>query len=487
MTQNTNVIGSGLTGLQYRTADNNAMAAIVSSHKGGSEPAYKVAGMIWLDDSGGATSWVIKLYDGADWITIGVFNTTTNVYTPAGAALVNGSRNYAADAGSTDAYAITNTSIGTLTVGQVIQFKANTINTGTCSLNVNAGGAITIKKQATLDLDNGDIKAGQIVSVVYDGTYWQLIGGTGSSTAGSLYAADTGSVNAFAIALTPALTSYVEGPIYLFKAANANTGSASLNINGLGARTIYKNFNEPLLSGDIKAGQMVAVTYYAGATRFQLISTPSAPSSLVNINTSQYFLTGNYTAVFADKSGFLVCSSSSAFTLSLSAASVLGDGWYIFVANEGSANVTIDPNSTEQIDGATSIILAPGESCIIVNMGSSFRTIGRRKSFESPPLTITSGSNTNVGHPFQKRPTKVWGVLKCVTGEHGFSTNDEVDVGDYVTSTNSANNGCVFRVDTSSITVRFGSATNVFNVLDASGNRQNVTNANWNFIIRAEL
>lgn len=90
----------------------------------------------------------------------------------------NNAFTYAADTGSTDAYAITLASAPTAyTAGMVVHFKANTANTGACTLNVNGLGAVAIKKLGgTKDLSDDEIKAGQIVTVVYDGTNFQMIG-----------------------------------------------------------------------------------------------------------------------------------------------------------------------------------------------------------------------------------------------------------------------------------------------------------------------
>lgn len=83
---------------------------------------------------------------------------------------------YAADAGSTDAYAITVTPAPTAyAVGQVFVFKANTANTGAATLNVNSLGAITIKKNVSTELSTNDILANQIVAVTYDGTNFQMV------------------------------------------------------------------------------------------------------------------------------------------------------------------------------------------------------------------------------------------------------------------------------------------------------------------------
>jgi hypothetical protein len=66
----------------------------------------------------------------------------------------------------------------------------------------------------------------------------------------------------------------------------------------------------------------------------------------------------------------------STFTQTLTAAATLGDGWHCFYRNDGSGVITIDPNSTETIDGGLVLTLNPGEGCRIVCNGSAFKTQG---------------------------------------------------------------------------------------------------------------
>jgi hypothetical protein len=88
----------------------------------------------------------------------------------------NSKFNYGADAGANDTYVITLVpAISAYATGQVFTFYANTANTGACTLNVNGKGAKTIKKLHDQDLEDGDIEAGSIVQVVYDGTNFQLL------------------------------------------------------------------------------------------------------------------------------------------------------------------------------------------------------------------------------------------------------------------------------------------------------------------------
>lgn len=101
------------------------------------------------------------------------------------------------------------------------------------------------------------------------------------------YAADAGGTDDYAITLNPAVTAYVTGQRFAFKANTANTTGATLNVNGLGAKTIVKHFNATLATNDIKAGSIVEV-YYDG-TNFQMVSMLSqAPSGSGDMQASTY-------------------------------------------------------------------------------------------------------------------------------------------------------------------------------------------------------
>jgi hypothetical protein len=82
---------------------------------------------------------------------------------------------FGTDSGVSDAYAINFlVPITAYVVGQPANFIANTANTGPATLNINSLGAVTIKKNYNQDLSNNDIKALQLISVIYDGTNFQL-------------------------------------------------------------------------------------------------------------------------------------------------------------------------------------------------------------------------------------------------------------------------------------------------------------------------
>lgn len=93
-----------------------------------------------------------------------------------------------------------------------------------------------------------------------------------------VYAADSVGSDAYAITLAPAITAYVTGQKFHFKAGSANIGPATLAVNGLAATPIKKAHNQPLDSNDIKANQIIEVAY--DGINFQMLSASAEPVRL---------------------------------------------------------------------------------------------------------------------------------------------------------------------------------------------------------------
>lgn len=102
----------------------------------------------------------------------------------------------------------------------------------------------------------------------------------------------------------------------------------------------------------------------------------SALGALLNAVSAK---TSAYTVAASDR-GVLIDATSGTWTLSLPAAATLGAGFAFAVRNSGTGTITIDPNSTEQIDGATTVTLPAGASCLVVCTGSAWRTVARTGS-----------------------------------------------------------------------------------------------------------
>jgi hypothetical protein len=83
-----------------------------------------------------------------------------------------------------------------------------------------------------------------------------------------------GTANAIALAYAVAPSSYVQGEKYAFKATSANSGATTINVNGLGAKNVYKKSPSGAATactgGEIQSGDVVELEY--DGTQFQLLS-----------------------------------------------------------------------------------------------------------------------------------------------------------------------------------------------------------------------
>lgn len=84
-----------------------------------------------------------------------------------------------------------------------------------------------------------------------------------------------------------------------------------------------------------------------------------------------------YTLLAGDQGKLVQFTGSSDQTFAFTAAATLGSGWWCYLQNAGTSNaaVTLDPNSSEQIDGLTSYKMYPGEVRIVQCTGTAFNTI----------------------------------------------------------------------------------------------------------------
>lgn len=83
----------------------------------------------------------------------------------------------------------------------------------------------------------------------------------------------------------------------------------------------------------------------------------------------------NYTTGTSDRAKVLVWTGG-AGTLAFDGAPTLGSDWFVNVRNSGTGDLTLDPSSSESINGASTLILSPGDSAIVVTNGIQFWTIG---------------------------------------------------------------------------------------------------------------
>lgn len=75
-----------------------------------------------------------------------------------------------------------------------------------------------------------------------------------TSALATMWGVDTGSINTYHVSTVRPVSPYPTGMIVVFLASTTNTGPATLNVNGGGARAIRTYMNASLTAGDIQAG-----------------------------------------------------------------------------------------------------------------------------------------------------------------------------------------------------------------------------------------
>jgi hypothetical protein len=121
------------------------------------------------------------------------------------------------------------------------------------------------------------------------------------------------------------------------------------------------------------SGSGSSVTLKSDGTSLLLNGTAVGGSSATKVISNK---TGAYTVVSGDLGKIINCTSGT-FTVSLTAAATLGSGFTCTIWNTsgtGADTITIDPATTETIDGKPTLILKPGEGLAIVCDGTNWQT-----------------------------------------------------------------------------------------------------------------
>lgn len=181
-------------------------------------------------------------------------------------------------------------------------------------------------------------------------------------------------------------TNVVAGVSYVATAGAANsvngsavTGTVAVANGGTGANT---------LTGILKGNGTSAVSAAVSGTDIKTVNGNSLLGS-GNLSVTGSLVrsarTSNTILAAADQST-LVDVTTGGFTQTFTAAATLGSGWWCVYRNNSTTDVTLDPNSSETIDGLTSYVMYPGEARIFQCDGSNFYTVlltGFSKTFTS--------------------------------------------------------------------------------------------------------
>ena len=190
---------------------------------------------------------------------------------------------------------------------------------------------------------------------------------TGTTTVVNLTSTGTATLTNLSVTGTTTLTNALT-------AANGGTGVATLPANNvlIGNGTSAVTGVAPGTAGNLLTSNGTSWT-----------SVTPAGSQILQINR-----TSNTQLVSSNISN-LINITSGTFSQTFDSVSTLGNGWFCYIRNAGTGEITLDPNGSETIDGFTSYIMYPGETRLVQCNGTSFTTIVLQSFY-----TVFTGSGT---------------------------------------------------------------------------------------------
>lgn len=164
-----------------------------------------------------------------------------------------------------------------LTLRVRVRFNTIDLGGGNGQTNINAGaGTVRIRRMNGFDLLPGDLQQGAIITLVYDGTVFQLTnfggGGGGDVTYEGVnipYANDLSpSPGEIWADFAPEIVAVTAGDIFAVKIAHTAPGATRMRINTLGFFDLQPNGGDLMLQGDLAEGDVVQFFYDGVALRF---------------------------------------------------------------------------------------------------------------------------------------------------------------------------------------------------------------------------
>lgn len=226
-----------------------------------------------------------------------------------------------------------------------------------------------------------------------------------------------GSANAYTLTTGLSLASLVNGQSFVVKWSFANTGAATLNVDGLGAVALTRNGTTALASGDNVSGDYARVVYDSTGPRFRIVSAGVMDADLAAIAALGY-TSGSYIIVktAADTwslqtvtaAGLALLddadNSAQRTTLALGTAATQNTGTSgATVPLLNAANTASDTFTVNKAAGGASQITIGGsnaqDSTLVLNTNAgqarsiSFRTAGTNRAIFNLNNTAESGAN----------------------------------------------------------------------------------------------
>ena len=335
-------------------------------------PAYGIPGRLYF-----ATDTFQIYYDtGLAW------NNVTPIATSVATFIQQQSYVYAVDSGAANALVVALTPAPTIVAGSLLVVKVAHTNTGASTVAVNGGSAVAITKQGSIALSGGELIAGQVVFLVYDGTRYQLIG---SASGGS------GSGTVTSVALTvPGWQSVSGSPI-------TNSGTLAVSDNTQSDNVVFAGpasgaAAAPTFRSLVAADLPVATSSALGAVQPDgtIITVSSGAITVAKASASAFGVVEVDNTTITSSSGVI-----SAATATSSALGVVKPDGTIITVSAGAITVAKASSSAfgvVEVDNAT-ILSSSGVISAATATGSSLGVVKP----DGTTITISSGVITAIG------------------------------------------------------------------------------------------
>lgn len=210
------------------------------------------------------------------------------------------------------------------------------------TMNVDGLGARDLYRTDGTKIQLGDAPAGAVLLVVYDTTNTRLVVMNMTSYAIQSWSTNFGStfggtINAMTASLVPNPGQYRDGLRVIGRTpgSTANTVNPTMNLNGMGVKSLSTTQGTDFPLGEIKGTMLIEMIYNATSDKFVVVSSTKVPnaSGFDSVKQPAFWAQNAFAAV-----GGLVSFFQSGFSLLYNK---LGDATF----NTGNGTVTIGPNT----------------------------------------------------------------------------------------------------------------------------------------------
>lgn len=353
--------------------------------------------------------------------------------------------------------------------------KISSANTGPYTLNINAGTPSPVLHADGTALASGELPASGWFTVIWDVSNWQL-----QSTASAVgitpaqlqvqagnFGFDGGTANALAVTLSPvplSLASILGSPVRIKKSGLANTGNVTLTLNAFATQAVVNIDGSQVYVEQLPGGCTFEVIW--DGTNFIL---QSVTPRFLGPPFSLYTGGGSFNISVFDCGRTILTTALGAGTgtINLPDAAVVGSGfWFNLRVNSTFSDFgTLDPASTQTIDGLTTRIFGAGTDIVLVCDGANWFTASGIYRRYSSDLTVTASTVLSFTHNLAPvggaTSLKVELFWVCQSTDAGYAAGDVLEGKLSVVNSVAATNTISVSQDSGGNTVRVMTAVNL--------------------------